>query len=199
MTDELVLSVRSVLGEEFSDMDIIRALHMANNDVTAAINIIFDTPRNSSRPPATPRTKSTIDASSTPSPPRRSPAVVASPEFSLSVNQNSHKKATTETIGIGENKDSDNDDDDDAVVVVSEKEVKSSSSVCSDWWFVGSAEVAGLSTCKGRRLKAGDEVMFSFPSEKHQSSAKLAGRGRSAASSEIVRFSTKESGEVSVI
>ncbi|KAJ8640061.1 hypothetical protein MRB53_016755 [Persea americana] len=199
VTDELVLSVRSVLGEEFSEMDIIRALHMANNDVTAAINIIFDTPRNSSRPTATPRSKSAIDASSTPSPPRRSPVVVASPEFSLSAKRNSHNKATTETIGIGENKDSDDDDDDDdddAVVVIPEKEFKSSSSVGSDWWFVGSAEVAGLSTCKGRRLKPGDEVMFSFPSEKHQSSAKLAGRGRSAASSEIVRFSTKESGEI---
>ncbi|XAR60084.1 hypothetical protein NMG60_11033326 [Bertholletia excelsa] len=43
VTDELVATVRSIVGGDYSDMDIIRALHMANNDATAAINIIFDT------------------------------------------------------------------------------------------------------------------------------------------------------------
>lgn len=213
VTDGLILAVRSVLGGEFSDIDIIRALHMANNDITAAINIILDTPRISARGTATPRSKSgdgsanplprrnpAVDESSKSSP-LRNPAVHSSPsEFFLSSSPNSQKKITV-AVGIGENEDSERvtiDEDDVVVVLISEKEKKSSSSVGSDWWFVGSAELAGLSTCKGRRLMPGDEVMFSFPSEKHPSLAKLAGRGRSvAAASEIVRFSTKETGEVS--
>ncbi|KAG0483180.1 hypothetical protein HPP92_011264 [Vanilla planifolia] len=43
-SDEQIALVQSVVGEGFSRMDIIRALHMANNDPSAAINIIFDTP-----------------------------------------------------------------------------------------------------------------------------------------------------------
>uniref|UniRef100_A0A2N9IMA0 Uncharacterized protein n=1 Tax=Fagus sylvatica TaxID=28930 RepID=A0A2N9IMA0_FAGSY len=34
------------------------------------------------------------------------------------------------------------------------------SSLGSEWWFVGCSEVSGLSTCKGRRVKPGDEVVF---------------------------------------
>ncbi|KAL6575778.1 hypothetical protein OROHE_000759 [Orobanche hederae] len=49
-TEEIISTVRSIVGDEFSDMDIIRALHMANNDPTAAINIIFDTPRSFRKP-----------------------------------------------------------------------------------------------------------------------------------------------------
>lgn len=73
----------------------------------------------------------------------------------------------------------------------------------SEWWFVGCGEVSGLSTCKGRRLKIGEAVDFTFPSERKLSSQSLAkfgsGRGRQAAPcSEIVRFSTKACGEVLV-
>lgn len=73
------------------------------------------------------------------------------------------------------------------------------------WWLVGSCEVAGLSTTKGpRKIKIGDEVTFTFPLKNAAglSKASLAnkgfGRGRQAAvaCSEIVRFSTKESGEI---
>ncbi|RDY08011.1 DNA repair protein RAD5A, partial [Mucuna pruriens] len=45
VSDHHLSTVRSIVGSEFTDMDIIRALHMAKNDVTAAINIIFDTPQ----------------------------------------------------------------------------------------------------------------------------------------------------------
>ncbi|KAM2465763.1 hypothetical protein ACFX1W_004815 [Malus domestica] len=46
--------VSPVVDSGYSDMDIIRALDMANNDVTAAINLIFDTPsfKLKERPPA---------------------------------------------------------------------------------------------------------------------------------------------------
>ncbi|KAI3702229.1 hypothetical protein L6452_27958 [Arctium lappa] len=36
--------VRSIVGHDYLKMNVVRALHMANNDATAAINIIFDTP-----------------------------------------------------------------------------------------------------------------------------------------------------------
>ncbi|CAN6476953.1 unnamed protein product [Victoria cruziana] len=44
MTRELIESVRSVLGGEFSEINFIRALHLAKKDVTIAINILFDIP-----------------------------------------------------------------------------------------------------------------------------------------------------------
>ncbi|KAK9072647.1 hypothetical protein SSX86_009082 [Deinandra increscens subsp. villosa] len=44
ITDELITTVQSIVGQDYSKMDVVRALHMANNDATAAINIIFDTP-----------------------------------------------------------------------------------------------------------------------------------------------------------
>ena len=44
ITDGVVETIRSVIGEDYSELDIIRALHMANNDTNGAINIIFDTP-----------------------------------------------------------------------------------------------------------------------------------------------------------
>lgn len=82
-----------------------------------------------------------------------------------------------------------------------------SDSIGSDWWHVGTSEVAGLSTCKGRRVKAGDEVIFTFPFKSKASSSpspspgKGFGRGRQAAvaCSEIVRFSTKDGGEVCML
>lgn len=66
---------------------------------------------------------------------------------------------------------------------------------------MGCGEVSGLSTCRGRRLKVGDEVGFNFPVKSAAPAApspgKFSGRGRQAAAcSEIVRFSTKDCGEV---
>ncbi|KAL2981643.1 hypothetical protein AAZX31_13G301500 [Glycine max] len=76
VSDHHLSTVRSIVGSEFTDMDIIRALHMAKNDVTAAINIIFDThtapkfkptrptnPRPVSPPKSTPPTP-TVNANS---------------------------------------------------------------------------------------------------------------------------------------
>ncbi|XP_072986407.1 DNA repair protein RAD5B-like [Typha latifolia] len=68
-----------------------------------------------------------------------------------------------------------------------------------DWFLVGKTYMKGLSTCRGRRyLDAGEIVHLSFPSSETKKwyggmrvSAKAA-----AAVSEIVRFSTKRSGEI---
>ncbi|KAH7302007.1 hypothetical protein KP509_23G052300 [Ceratopteris richardii] len=67
------------------------------------------------------------------------------------------------------------------------------------WSFVGEAEVMCYSTCKGSKLKAGDEVLFSFPKRDdatmRASFAAFGGRGALAAQ-QIVRFSTKASGDI---
>lgn len=185
VTDELLSSVRSIFGSEYSDMDIIRALHMANNDVTAAINIIFDTPNFKSKVlPA---------VSKNPQPSRLNSA----PGASTNPKQNGGENRSFQSLGHVAN----------AADCASEGEgfvedVRGrKSSVGSEWWFVGSGEISGLSTCKGRRLKPGDVVAFTFPLKSGSSlpspgKAFSKGRQQAAACSEIVRFSTKESGEV---
>ncbi|XP_057457141.1 DNA repair protein RAD5A isoform X2 [Lotus japonicus] len=74
VSDHHLSTVRSIVGPEFTDMEIIRALHMAKNDVTAAINIIFDTQTH------TPKSKPTRSTATKPrrvSPPKSTPNAVA--------------------------------------------------------------------------------------------------------------------------
>ncbi|GER57094.1 DNA repair helicase rad5 [Striga asiatica] len=189
-TEEIISTVRSIIGDEFSDMDIIRALHMAKNDPTAAINIIFDTPRSFRKPEL--------------------------PKKSQPSNSNWSSEFRT-VIASRENRDGDRGEDSDTCLnrsgsldnSVSGMEVEVNGSdvtavaeeMGSEWWFVGNGEVSGMSTCKGRILRPGDEVNFTFPTEKKvaaPSPGKLkGGRGRQVAGcSEIVRFSTSTCGEI---
>lgn len=177
--DEQIAVVRSVVGQDFSEMDIIRALHMANNDAAAAINIIFDTPHL--------RLSGETTGARKRSPPRPAAAPDRKDVATNSdlVQRTLHNPREPETDSLGSSKPAD-----ETTPVPKD----------SDWLLVGSSDLAGLSTCKGRRLKAGDKVTFSFPSEKSlscPSTGKFPSRGRSVAScSEIVRFSTAESGEI---
>lgn len=68
-----------------------------------------------------------------------------------------------------------------------------------DWFLVGRAVVKGLSTCKGTKLEFDEIVDFNFPcSNARKVYNRLLGSSKGAnALSEIVRFSTKRSGEVS--
>ncbi|KAL7127161.1 hypothetical protein ABFS83_14G237000 [Erythranthe nasuta] len=188
-TEDIVSTVRSIVGGEYSDMDIIRALHMAKNDPTAAINIIFDTPRSFQKHDF-PKKSEPADRNLNTEPPTVDSSAenygnrIASSDSVLRSNGSSN-------TSIGRNQGEGNGSADSEV----EKEMG------SEWWFVGNGEVAGLSTCKGRILKPGDEVNFTFPVEKKMttpSPGKLAGgRGRHVATcSEIVRFSTSSSGEI---
>ncbi|KAG8371209.1 hypothetical protein BUALT_Bualt13G0063500 [Buddleja alternifolia] len=189
VTEELISTVRSIVGSEFSDMDIIRALHMANNDPTAAINIIFDTPRSFKKPEVSKKPEPS-NCNVDPEP----PVVASNVKHSVDRVENSDsglKSNGSSNSKIGRNQSEGNDCPDSLVT----KEME------SEWWLVGNGEVAGLSTCKGRVLKPGDEVSFSFPVEKKlaaPSPGKLGGgRGRHvAACSEIVRFSTNACGEI---
>ncbi|KAB1227332.1 putative SWI/SNF-related matrix-associated actin-dependent regulator of chromatin subfamily A member 3-like 2 [Morella rubra] len=165
-------------------MDIIRALHMANNDPTAAINIIFDTPSFKSKE------LTTISRT-----PKASPLNSASETSANSKRKRGENQNFRSMEPKANATDCASDSGDHFVEDVSTRE----SSVGSEWWFVACGEVLGLSTCKGRRVKPGEEVAFTFPPKSSlPSPGKIFARGRqhAAACSEIVRFWTKESGEI---
>ena len=189
VTDELVSTVRSIIGSDYSDMDVIRALHMANNDLTAAINIIFDTPNFKS--------KGNLGLPRTPEISNRNSSSETRPVNSVNSKENGGGHKNCSLRNEGGDCPSESGGDGEPV----EDVCRSESSVEEQWWLVGCGEVAGLSTCKGRRVKPGDEVVFTFPLNGVSSSpspGKVFGRGRNAAGacSEIVRFSTRDSGEV---
>lgn len=203
VTDELLSTVRSVIGQNYSDMDIIRALHMAKNDVTAAINIIFDTPKfgvkmgkNTDR---SRRVSSSVNENVVADSKRNDDGTTKCSLGNGNIVSSSNgseeaRKCSLDSIGNFVTNPSnfvDNSFEDSG---------RWSGTSGSEWWLLGCSELAGLSTCKGRRIRPGDEVFFTFPSKKMANSSspgKLAGRGRQVgACSEIVRFSTKESGEV---
>lgn len=208
VTEELVSMVRSIVGDEYTEMDIIRSLHMAKNDPTAAINIIFDTP-----------SFKKIEIRSTD---------FNSEAGDVSSNSGKMKESEISTVCSNGGLDAGSEFGDSGVVgkrdgcdmgsecgsngLVGKRAgcdmgsnglvgKRAGSDMGSEWWYVGCGEVAGMSTCKGRILKPGDEVEFTFPVEKKlnaPSPGKFGGgRGRQAAAcSEIVRFSTKACGEV---
>ncbi|XP_015873517.3 DNA repair protein RAD5A isoform X1 [Ziziphus jujuba] len=218
VTDELVSTVRSIIGSDYSDMDIIRALHMANNDATAAINIIFDTPNfnfkvNNLGFPKSPQLSRRNSSSDTPPAVENSKRKVNFKDNDLGFPKSPHlsrRNSSSDTPPAVENSKRkvlgrkrclSEGDGNGGDRPVEEDVCQRESSVGSGWWLVGCGELAGLSTCKGRRIKAGDEVVFTFPSKNASSSSpspgKAFGKGRHAAAcSEIVRFSTRDSGEI---
>lgn len=195
VTDELVSTVRSVVGSQYSNMDIVRALHMANSDLTAAINIIFDSP--SFRKSEVPRNSKALSQNINTEP----QSVVdnlnengnkSSQDLSLCPSSNGSLKGRSEnTESVKEEKLEDSR---------SFSSSGCSSSGGSEWWQVGCCEIAGMSTNKGRSLHTGEEVIFTFPGEKKMKSPSLGksggGRRQIGVCSEIVRFSTKACGEV---
>lgn len=216
VTPEQISVVRSVVGGDFPEMDIIRALHLANNDPTAAINIIFDAPAQfqssvlaspgdgAGAPllsPTTPtpcapcgRSGTRKGAGATPSP---SADHLTHPlRGADSVDCHSEDGATSTDVGCAHYPpEAPSRDVDRKASEPGTRDEKN-----NDWWLVGRCDLTGLSTCKGRRLRAGELVSFSFPSTKVESSSsntRFSSRGRQVAScSEIVRFSTQDSGEV---
>ncbi|CAA7027711.1 unnamed protein product [Microthlaspi erraticum] len=176
VSDDLVSTVRSVVGSDYSDMDIIRALHMSNLDPTAAINIIFDTPSFSRPDVATPSPSGGANGK------KRVENGIKACRFSESASVGANQMVEEDESTNGGEEESVSGD---------------------EWWFVGCSELAGLSTCKGRKLKSGDELVFTFPHGKRSNSETTVrkrggGRGRPVlrAASDIVRFSTKDSGEI---
>lgn len=163
---------------------------MANNDPTAAINIIFDSPKLFKKPEFLKKT-GLSNGNLNPKP----PPVESNLEFNAKRVRNSDSGSNSNGLNLRSGR------------IEGEGNGNSNSALGkemgSEWWFVGTAEVSGLSTCKGRSLNPGDEVNFTFPVERKlttPSPGKFGGgggRGRQAAAcSEIVRFSTKAHGEI---
>ncbi|CAI9105535.1 OLC1v1004474C1 [Oldenlandia corymbosa var. corymbosa] len=197
VTDELVSMVRSIVGSEYSDMDVIRALHMAKNDPTAAINIIFDTP--TFRKLEIPKNPEPVNRNSNPV--SQNPVLNSKESGNDEKDSRSLTPSSNGSVKCREIKESDKEGKKADARDLSSSGCSSSSSLGSEWWFVGRAEVAGLSTCKGRSLKPGEEVLFTIPVERKLSSPSSGkfggGRGRQiSVCSEIVRFSTRASGEI---
>lgn len=59
VSKQSIAEMRAVVGSGPTEMDLIRALHLSRNDVSSAINILFDTPpslfKPAQRPPSTPK------------------------------------------------------------------------------------------------------------------------------------------------
>ncbi|XP_024984826.1 DNA repair protein RAD5A isoform X1 [Cynara cardunculus var. scolymus] len=186
ITDELIEMVRSIVGHDYSKMDVVRALHMANNDATAAINIIFDTP--SFKRSEAPRSPKVLSPNATA---KTQDAVRNSKRNGVSTVDDEPSLSRSVELTVDKGKE-----------VVNNLNAGSDLNGSSKWWFVGCCGVMGLSTCKGRKIKAGDQVNFTFPPEKWSSGPSPGrfgggGRGRQpTACSEIVRFSTLASGEI---
>ncbi|XP_028808168.1 DNA repair protein RAD5A [Neltuma alba] len=194
VVDQQLSTVRSIVGAEYSDMDIIRALHMANNDLTAAINIIFDTPKFKLKERLSVGTQRNSQVSH-----RSSSSDAGIGGGSVTVKSKpTASEDNNRSLGSEANvADSVSNSGD----CTAEDVGGPSSSAASDWWFVGCGEMAGLSTSKGRSMNPGDQVLFKFPlkiGSTTPSPGKGFGRGRPAATacSEIVRFYTKETGEI---
>lgn len=166
---EQVAAVRAVLGEETPEMDIIRALHMAGDDPTKTINILLDLHHNLPPPPSPSPSPPPVQPTKPPSKSIPPPKTPAQPKPAAAAGKPGPKSNPAPTGG-GEH-----------------------------WWLVGSAEMAGLSTCKGRRIAAGEPVTFSFP---NSATVAALGKGRpgrfalASCTSEIMRFSTPTHGEV---
>lgn len=195
VSDEVISTVLSVVGSEYSKMDVIRALHMAKNDPTAAINVIFDTPCFQ-----TPEMSNNTDAL------RQNLKPKAQNSASNSSSESCCKNGNVPSSILNGNVKANREGIERVGKVEEPRESSSSGTSCSssigpEWWFVGCGEIAGLSTCKGRSLDPGEEVVFTFPAEmklSSSSSGKIgSGRGRHvAACSEIVRFSSRKCGEI---
>ncbi|CAH1452492.1 unnamed protein product [Lactuca virosa] len=186
ITDELITTVQSIVGQDYSKMDVLRALHMANNDATAAINIIFDTPSFKRSEPPKPKTPMVSSRNAT----VKTQTPVTNSKTNSVISRSVDDEPCTSRSVAPERE------------VIKGNEIVNNLTGSSKWWFVGCCEVAGLSTCKGSKIKPGDQLNFTFPPEKSLSGPSPAkfgsvGRGRQpSACSEIVRFSTSASGEI---
>uniref|UniRef100_J3LDE0 SWI/SNF-related matrix-associated actin-dependent regulator of chromatin subfamily A member 3-like 2 n=1 Tax=Oryza brachyantha TaxID=4533 RepID=J3LDE0_ORYBR len=178
--EEQVATVRAVLGEGTPEMEIIRALHMAGGDPTRAINILLDSPPPPSPSPSPPAAKPAKTPTES-TPPAKTPA----PSKAAEKPRSSVGRVAPATTPAPER----------------QRRPPPRTRHGEHWWLVGSVEMAGLSTCKGRRVASGDAVTFSFPNSPVAAAA-AAGKSRPgrlplvSSSSEIMRFSTPRHGEV---
>ncbi|MCO5591366.1 hypothetical protein L7F22_045349 [Adiantum nelumboides] len=224
VSEENMQAMRAILGSGVPDMDLIRCLHLARNDVSVAINILFDTPHFGSMLTK----KGQVMAA-------ESSAYVEENQLQASIEKTcisddtgrlcekndrvsvsslvEYTKSADKAIDLDSSalpvSESSNDFDPTKHKVLStfvgrddtpQDLVMASMSAEVEWWFLGEVDVVGFSTCKHVKLKEGEPVSFTFPRPLNQAvkpGIRALGRGRAgSSSSEIVRFSTREAGEI---
>ncbi|KAI5059598.1 hypothetical protein GOP47_0025917 [Adiantum capillus-veneris] len=226
VSEENIQAMRAILGSDVPDMDLIRCLHLARNDVSLAISILFDTPHFRSMStkkgqviPAESSTQNQLQALS------ENTYVSEDTEMQRLCENNDDRicasslvecvKASDKAIDLDNSfqvralsaSESSNDLDFPTMHEVSMTFVSQDNttedpvtSAEVDWWFLGEVDVVGFSTCKGVKLNEGEPVSFTFPRSSNNSmkpSIRSWGRGRAAnLNPEIVRFSTREAGEI---
>lgn len=221
---EKVKNIRSVLGDETLDSDILRALSIAGSNENAAINIILDTPGFLSQ-------SVTVKRSSAGSGARISSEIkkeVPDEDDFGDAKPKIRAKEAESDLGFvkrakPERKDADFMDLTETQFLPylnprpiscvkpgknMDRRIQVSSGLDqvengefpeeAEWFLVGRATVKGLSTCRGRKLEFDEIVDFSFPSSngKKVYNRQWGSSKGAVAFSEIVRFSTKRSGEV---
>ena len=117
VSKQSISEMRAIVGLDPSEMDLIRALHLAGNDVAAAVNIYFDTPKSSSLKPKPPRRPALpppparaggfspqVRSTSSPSRPSRpSPSLSNAPKTSAGRPSNSASTMHVPTVTCGPN------------------------------------------------------------------------------------------------
>ncbi|KAJ7559086.1 hypothetical protein O6H91_04G069500 [Diphasiastrum complanatum] len=204
VSKENIKLMRDVVGLSPSEMDIIHALHLARNNLEKAINILLDTPgfqKNSSRSlVATFSAKGENFSPSENAGPSSLSNSAMSPMSCLRHSSLPTFSSTTSGSGRVVAKDA-------QFLLIHQKgngmpksEFEMRSSPLEDeWWLLDVTDVEGYSTCKGTKLKVGDNISFTYP--KQEFPDKMTSKmkrpwGRGKPSSEIVRFSTVQGGEV---
>ncbi|XXG45426.1 hypothetical protein AAC387_Pa02g0510 [Persea americana] len=224
---EKIKNIRSALGPEALDSDILRALSMAGNNANAAINIILDTPGFLTQSVTVKR--STIGSGMRVSSEikKEMPGEDGFSDLKRDIRVKEEECDLGFVYGAESNrfhglvrKDDDLKESkflpylnprpissmkpgknmDRRIQLYSESNKVENGAFPEeeDWFLVGKAVVKGLSTCKGRKLEVDEIVDFNFPcSNATKVYNRLWGSAKGAAAlSEIVRFSTKRSGEI---
>ena len=218
--DKGLKAMRVVLGSGPSDMDLIRCLHLARNDISRAINILFDTPGFNT----VESTKKHREVISAVSEHNTHSQFTQLDMQSLNQTEGTNSDGAEHIISVGETcavsdfskrgdlipcsssngdtsaallsewkgSNSDVNAADNAYSNNFESSSKHRNLEIDDWLYLGETDVVGFSTCKGLSVKRGETVLFTFPKiVNHNPKSVARGRGRSLVSNlEIVRFSS---------
>ena len=205
-------AMRAVLGSGPSDMDLIRCLHLARNDVSRAINILFDTPGFNTVETTKKRREVIVSAVSEHNTHSQFTQLdMQSLNQTEGTNSDIAENITSvgETCAVSDSSKhgdlipcsssngntsaallsgwkgsiSDVNADDNAYSNNFESLSKHRSLEIDDWLYLGETDVVGFSTCKGLSVKRGETVLFTFPKiVNHNPKSVARGRGRSLVS-----------------
>eukprot|EP00897_Mesotaenium_endlicherianum_P004514 jgi/Mesen1/4090/ME000214S03273 len=208
-------AMRCVVGPGPSEMELIRFLHLAKDDVATAVNYFFDTSFSNARPSieatgstvvgGEPIDRLTVSATSiahgeplgqAPVVPVRASAVSEEHADLVYPASGITLKSSHDARNRGRNQASKSDTSNAQTIA------RCSSLGEGDWWQLGESRVQAYSTTRGRdKLVSGQNVELNFPKTLVDSGGLEVRKGWSKAraapsGADIVRFSTSKSGEV---